>query len=59
MFTRSIPAFIDGSLFKAPWVPEDTNRGRSILDVEKGRKTLAGDCESSLATGEENPFKSD
>lgn len=36
MFTRSIPAFIDGSLFKAPYLPDGSSRRKSISDVEKG-----------------------
>ena len=52
MFTRSIPAFIDGSLFKAPYVPEEPNRRKSISEVEKGGNTPVGNGGNSLADGE-------
>jgi len=51
MFTRSIPAFIDGSLFKAPYVPDEPSRRRSVLEVEKGRDTPEGDG-GSISSGE-------
>ncbi|KAI9068272.1 hypothetical protein FKP32DRAFT_1600624 [Trametes sanguinea] len=37
VFTRSIPSFIDGSMFKAPYVPDlvDPGKGKNI-DEEKG-----------------------
>ena len=52
MFTRSIPAFIDGSLFKAPYVPDKPNRRKSILDIEKGQDTPAVDGGNLLGSGE-------
>ena len=42
MFTRSIPAFIDGSLFKAPYLPDEPNRRKSISEVEKGDTPVGG-----------------
>ena len=42
MFARSIPAFIDGSLFKAPYVPQEPSRRKSISEVEKGGDTIMG-----------------
>ena len=51
MFTRSIPAFIDGSLFKAPYLPDEPNRRRSISETEKGRGTPTGDGGNSIASG--------
>ncbi|KAF9777367.1 voltage-dependent anion channel [Thelephora terrestris] len=56
MFTRSIPAFIDGSLFKAPYVSEEGNRRKSILEIEKGQDTPVGDFTCPLAKGEKKPF---
>jgi len=50
MFTRSVPAFIDGSLFKAPYVPDEPNRRRSILELEKGEDTPVGDSVNSLGS---------
>jgi hypothetical protein len=52
MFTRSIPAFIDGSLFKAPYVPEEPDRRKTISEVEKGEETPVNDYRCSLASGE-------
>lgn len=52
MFTRSIPAFVDGSLFKAPYVPEEPDRRRTIAEAEKGQDTPVGDCRYSFASGE-------
>lgn len=52
MFTRSIPAFIDGSLFKAPYVPDEPKRRKSISEVEKGEDTLAVDGGNSIVNGE-------
>ena len=52
MFTRSIPAFIDGSLFKAPYIPEEPDRRRTISGVEKGEETPVDDYKGSLASGE-------
>lgn len=57
MFTRSIPAFIDGSLFKAPYVPEEADRRRTILEAEKGEDTPVDSCRRSLASGETKPSK--
>jgi hypothetical protein len=56
MFTRSIPAFIDGSLFKAPYVSDEGNRRKSILEIEKGQETPVGDFACPLAKGETKPF---
>ncbi|CDO69365.1 hypothetical protein BN946_scf184961.g7 [Trametes cinnabarina] len=41
VFARSIPSFIDGSMFKAPYVPDvvEPSKGKHI-DVEKGFNTL-------------------
>lgn len=47
MFTRSIPPFIDGSLFKAPYVPDEPKRRKSISEVEKGEITPTGDSGNS------------
>lgn len=55
MFTRSIPAFIDGSLFKAPYVPDEPDRRKSVSEVEKGQVTPVGG--RSLASGETKPFR--
>jgi len=52
MFTRSIPAFIDGSLFKAPYVPDEPNRRKSISEVEKGGNTPVGRGGNSITDGE-------
>jgi len=52
MMTRSIPAFIDGSLFKAPYIPEETNRRKSISETEKGEGTPVGIGRFSIASGE-------
>ena len=57
MFTRSIPAFIDGSLFKAPCVPDESNRRRSISEIEKGQDTPAGDHRNSLASCETKAYR--
>ncbi|KAF9644894.1 hypothetical protein BDM02DRAFT_830193 [Thelephora ganbajun] len=57
MFTCSIPAFIDGSLFKAPYVPEEVNRGGSTVEIEKGLETPVGDAGNSVASGETKPFQ--
>ena len=51
MFTRSVPAFIDGSLFKAPYVPEEPDRRKTIVE-EEGQETPVGDYRCSLASGE-------
>ena len=52
MFTRSIPAFIDGSLFKAPYVPDEPKRRKSISEVEKGEDTPVVDGGNSIVNGE-------
>ena len=52
MFTRSIPAFIDGSLFKASYVPDEPNRKRSIIEIEKGQDTSTTNDGNTLAGGE-------
>ena len=37
VFLRSIPAFIDGSMFKAPYVPDQGPVGTKVtFDPEKG-----------------------
>lgn len=36
VFLRSIPSFIDGSLFKAPYVPDLEAPPPKKVDVEKG-----------------------
>lgn len=36
VFLRSIPAFIDGSLFKAPYVPDLQPPPTKHIDAEKG-----------------------
>jgi hypothetical protein len=56
IFTRSIPAFVDGSLFRAPCVSEEFNRRRTAPEIEKGEDTPVGDCRCSLADGETKPF---
>ena len=56
MFTRSIPAFIDGSLFRAPCVSEEVDQRRTAPDIEKGEDTPVGDCSCSLANGGTKPF---
>ncbi|KAI0630202.1 voltage-dependent anion channel [Trametes polyzona] len=51
VFTRSIPAFIDGSLFKAPYVPELEAAPAKNMDAEKafrGGDNLAA-SESTVA----------
>ena len=53
MFTRSIPAFIDGSLFKAPYVPEEQDRRKTISGVEKGEETPVDGYKSNFASGED------
>jgi len=45
MFVRSIPAFIDGSLFKAPYVPDAPIQNSSLGDTEK-----SGDTNSAPST---------
>lgn len=60
IFARSIPAFIDGSLFKAPYVPEESLRRKSILEVlevEKGQETPVGDCRNLLSSGGTKTFQ--
>lgn len=52
IFARSIPVFIDGSLFKAPYVPEEPTWRKPTLEVEKGRETLVGGHTDSLSSGE-------
>jgi tellurite resistance protein TehA-like permease len=52
IFVRSIPGFIDGSLFMAPYVPENPNRRKSILDAEEGQVSQVGDSRNSVATSE-------
>ncbi|KAI0661332.1 voltage-dependent anion channel [Cubamyces menziesii] len=55
VFLRSIPSFIDGSLFKAPYVPdlEPANKGKTI-DEEKGfENPLASpQCENHASSSE-------
>jgi len=57
MFTRSIPAFIDGSLFKAPYVPDKSSRRISIPEAEKGENTPAGDGGNSVTDEETKVFE--
>lgn len=52
IFTRSIPAFIDGSLFKAPYILDESNRRKSISETEKGEDTPVGNQRSSVSSGE-------
>lgn len=56
IFTRSIPAFVDGSLFKSPYVPEDPYRRRPPRELEKGEETPAGEFRRSLSSGETKGF---
>ena len=35
VFLRSIPAFIDGSMFKAPYVPDELPAAKKVYDPEK------------------------
>ncbi|KAH9895130.1 voltage-dependent anion channel [Cubamyces lactineus] len=55
VFLRSIPSFIDGSMFKAPYVPdvEPANKGKNI-DEEKGfENPLASQqCENHASSSE-------
>jgi hypothetical protein len=55
IFTRSIPAFIDGSLFKAPYVLEEQIRRKSVLETEKGRENRVEGQRSSLFGSETKP----
>ena len=57
MFTRSIPAFIDGSLFRAPCMPDEPNRRRSMSEIEKGQDTPARSRRNSLASCETKAYR--
>lgn len=54
VFTRSIPSFIDGSMFKAPYVPDLLPFiGESTTDLEKDK--VNGNALDGHLTGSSTP----